>query len=122
VRIAVLTAAILLLLFACRRSGERLGRVLERLETSEGTNDVQRRTLEAAARRPRDRGELADRLPDAGSDLAAVAVWPPVVDYGAGLQLQSAAELEAMPEGSAVAVLITDYAVMRDQARAGAAP
>ena len=59
-----LVATILLLLLACRRSGERLGRLGERLETSEKTNDVQREMLEAAARRPRDRGELAGRLRD----------------------------------------------------------
>jgi hypothetical protein len=63
-RIAILAAAVLLLLLACRRSGERLGRLLERLEASERTNDVQQDMLEAAARRPRDRGELAERLRD----------------------------------------------------------
>jgi hypothetical protein len=62
-RVTVLVAAVLLLLLACRRSGERLGRLAERLEGSEKTNDVQREMLEAAARRPRDRGELAERLP-----------------------------------------------------------
>jgi hypothetical protein len=61
-RIGLLLAAVLLLLLACRRSGERLGRLGERLEASEKTNDVQREMLEAAARRPRDRGELAERL------------------------------------------------------------
>ena len=63
-RIGLLVAAILLLLLACRRSGERLGRLVERLEASEKTNDVQREMLEAAARRPRDRDELAERLRD----------------------------------------------------------
>jgi hypothetical protein len=63
-RTAALTATILLLLLACRRSGERLGRALERLETWERSSDVQREMLEAAARRPRDRGELAERLRD----------------------------------------------------------
>jgi hypothetical protein len=63
-RAAILAAAILLLLLACRRSGERFGRLLERLEASERTNDVQQDMLEAAARRPRDRGELAERLRD----------------------------------------------------------
>jgi hypothetical protein len=61
-RAAVLIAAVILLLLACRRSGERLGRMAERLEASERTNDVQREMLEAAARRPRDRGDLAGRL------------------------------------------------------------
>lgn len=61
-RTAALVAAVLLFLLACRRSGERLGRALERLEASERSNDVQQEMLEAAARRPRDRGELAERL------------------------------------------------------------
>jgi hypothetical protein len=56
--------ATLLFLVALRRSGERVGRLAERLETTEKVNDVQRRMLEAAARRPRDRDELADRLRD----------------------------------------------------------
>jgi len=63
-RIGLLVAALLLLLLACRRSGERVGRLLEHLEASERTNDNQREMLEAAARRPRDRGELAGRLRD----------------------------------------------------------
>lgn len=54
----------LLFLLALRRSGERAGRLAERLETSEKINDVQRRMLEAASRRPRDRDELAERLRD----------------------------------------------------------
>jgi hypothetical protein len=57
-------AAVLLFLLSARRPGERTGRLLERLETTEKTNEVQREMLEAAARRPRDRGELARRLCD----------------------------------------------------------
>jgi hypothetical protein len=34
------------------------------------------------------------------------------------MQTQAAAELEQLPEASAVETLLTDYAVMRDQARA----
>jgi hypothetical protein len=63
-RTAALVAAVLLLLLACRRSGERLGRALERVEASEKSNDLRREMLEAAGRRPRDRGELAERLRD----------------------------------------------------------
>lgn len=63
-RIGLLVATILLLLLSCLRSGERLGRHLERLEAAEKSNDVQRKMLEAAARRPRDRDELAGRLRD----------------------------------------------------------
>lgn len=63
-RYGAIAIAVLLFLLALRRSGERAGRIAERLETSEKTNDVQRRMLDAAARRPRDRDELADRLRD----------------------------------------------------------
>jgi hypothetical protein len=61
-RYGAIVLAVLLFLLALRRSGERMGRLAERLGTLEKTNDVQRRMLEAAARRPRDRNELAQRL------------------------------------------------------------
>lgn len=61
-RYSAIALTVLLFLFALRRSGERTGRLAERLETLQGTNDVQRRMLDAAARRPRDRDELVDRL------------------------------------------------------------
>ena len=64
VRYGLSALALLLFLLALRRSGERAGRLVERLETMEKAHDVQRRMLEAAARRPRDRDELADRLRD----------------------------------------------------------
>jgi hypothetical protein len=64
VRYGLTALAILLFLLALRRSGERAARLAERLETMEKAHDVQRRMLEAAARRPRDRDELADRLRD----------------------------------------------------------
>lgn len=63
-RYGVTVFAILLFLLALRRSGERAGRLSEHLETMEKANDVQREMLEAAARRPRDRNELAQRLRD----------------------------------------------------------
>jgi len=63
-RYGAIVLAVLLFLFSLRRSGERTGRFAERLETTEKANDVQRRMLEAAARRPRDRDELAERLRD----------------------------------------------------------
>ncbi len=61
-RYGTIALAVLLFLLSLRRSGERAGRLAERLETSEKVNDVQRRMLDAAARRPRDRNDLADRL------------------------------------------------------------
>ena len=54
----------------------------------------------------------------AGSDRPAAVVCPPVVGYGAELQARRRQRSRALPEGSAVAVLLSDYAVMRDQARA----
>jgi hypothetical protein len=54
--------AIALFLLNLRRAGERAGRLAERLETSEKINEVQRQMLEAAARRPRDRADLVERL------------------------------------------------------------
>nr|WP_263620211.1 hypothetical protein [Salipiger thiooxidans] len=65
-RYGVTAFAILLFLLALRRSGELVGRLAERLETKETTNAIQRRMLEAAARRPRNRHELVDRLRDGG--------------------------------------------------------
>jgi type II secretory pathway component PulJ len=63
-RYGVIALAILSFLFALRRSGERAGRLAERLETMENTYEAQRRMLEAAARRPRSRDDLAERLRD----------------------------------------------------------
>ena len=61
-RYGAIVVAVLLFLLALRRSGERAGRFAEPLETSEKFNHVQRQMLDAAARRPRDRSDLADRL------------------------------------------------------------
>jgi hypothetical protein len=63
-RYGAVALAIALFLLSIRRAGERAGRLAERLETTEKINDVQRQMLDAAARRPRDRDELADRLRD----------------------------------------------------------
>jgi hypothetical protein len=51
-RYGAIVLAVLLFLLSLRRSGERAGRLAERLETTEKTNHVQRKMLEAAARRP----------------------------------------------------------------------
>ena len=63
-RYGAVALAVLLFLLALRRSGERAGRLAERLETMEKAHDAQRRMLEAAARRPRSRDDLAERLRD----------------------------------------------------------
>ena len=64
VRYGAIALAILLFLLTLRRSGERIGRLAERLEAMGRSHDAQKRMLEAAARRPRSRDELADRLRD----------------------------------------------------------
>ena len=65
-RYAAIALTIVLFLLSIRRAGERVGRIAERLEHAETTNAIQRQMLEAAARRPRDRDELVDRLRDGG--------------------------------------------------------
>lgn len=59
---AAIALTISLFLLSLRRAGERAGRLAEQLENQEKANEIQRRMLEAAARRPRDRDELAERL------------------------------------------------------------
>lgn len=56
--------AILLFLLNLRRAGERAGRAAELLDARERNDAIYRQMLEAAARRPRDRDALADRLRD----------------------------------------------------------
>lgn len=60
--LAMITIALFLL--NLRRAGEQAGRLAERLQTSEKTYDVQRQMLDAASRRPPDRGALVERLRD----------------------------------------------------------
>jgi len=55
---------ITLFLLNLRRSGERAGRLAERLKSTERTHAIQRQMLDAASRRPRDRDDLAQRLRD----------------------------------------------------------
>lgn len=63
-RYGAIVLTVLLFLLALRRSGERAGQIAERFETTEKANVINRQILEAAARRPRTRGELAQRLRD----------------------------------------------------------
>ena len=60
--LAALTIALFLL--NLRRTGERTGRLAERLQTSEKTHEIQRQMLDAASSRPRDRNGLAQRMRD----------------------------------------------------------
>ena len=52
-----------------------------------------------------------------GSDGSGPGACPPVVEYSREFQARAAEELELLPEGSAIAEMMSDYAVMREQAR-----
>jgi hypothetical protein len=41
-----------------------------------------------------------------------------VVEYSREFQARAADELDLLPDGSAIAEMLSDYSVMRDQARA----
>ena len=58
-RYAAIALAIVLFPLSIRRTGERAERIADRLEIMEKANEIQRRMLEVAACRPRDRDELA---------------------------------------------------------------
>lgn len=51
------------------------------------------------------------------SDLTGRGACPPVVQYSLEFQVRAAEELALLPEGSAIAEMLSDYAVMREQAR-----
>ncbi|RSK34176.1 hypothetical protein EJA01_08610 [Rhodovulum iodosum] len=51
------------------------------------------------------------------SDGGGLGACPPVVEYSREFQARAAEELALLPEGSAIAEMLSDYAVMRDQAR-----
>ncbi|MCE8547562.1 hypothetical protein KBY25_17190 [Ruegeria pomeroyi] len=52
-----------------------------------------------------------------GFDSGGFRLCPPVVEYTREEQVRAAEELALLPEGSAVVEMISDYAVMREQAR-----
>lgn len=58
------SVTIILFLLNLRPAGERTGRLAERLQSTEKAHDIQRQMLDAAARRPRGRSDLVDRLRD----------------------------------------------------------
>ena len=51
-----------------------------------------------------------------GSETSAPC--PPVVEYTAEDQARAADEVEALPEGAVIVRMLSDYAALRDQARA----
>ena len=46
------------------------------------------------------------------------APCPPVVEYTSAEQARAADEVGALPEGAVIVRMLSDYAVLRDQARA----
>jgi len=55
---------VVLLLLNMKRSAEKAGRLAERAQTAEKTNEVRKRMEEAGSHRPRSRDELAGSLRD----------------------------------------------------------
>ena len=53
-----------------------------------------------------------------GSEFGIATACPPVVEYTREFRARAADELDLLPGGSAIADMLSDYAVMRDQARA----
>src|SRR5690606_10482904 len=53
-----------------------------------------------------------------GSEPRIATVCPPVVEYSREFRTRAAEELVFLPDHSAIAEVLGDYAVMRDQARA----
>ncbi len=51
------------------------------------------------------------------SDVSGLRACPPVVEYSREFHAQAAEELASLPHGSAIGEILSDYAVMRDQAR-----
>lgn len=47
------------------------------------------------------------------SDVGGYGACPPVVEYSREFKARAAEELALLPEGSAVAAMLNDYAVMR---------
>ena len=52
-----------------------------------------------------------------GYDGSGTAACPPVVEYSREFQTRAAEELALLPEGSAIVEMLSDYAVMREQAK-----
>ena len=63
---ALVALTIILFVLNLRRTAERAGRAAERLDQLERTNAIQKHMLDAAARRPRSRNDLLERLRDGG--------------------------------------------------------
>lgn len=52
------------------------------------------------------------------SESGRVSACPPVVEYSREFQARASNEVAQLPEGAAIAIRLTDYAVLRAQNRA----
>jgi uncharacterized protein YceK len=52
-----------------------------------------------------------------GSETGGFGTCAPVVAYSREFQVRAAEELAQLPEGSVIAEMLSDYAVLRDQVR-----
>jgi hypothetical protein len=52
-----------------------------------------------------------------GFEAGGLAACPPIVEYSREFQARAAEELALLPNGSAVVEMLSNYAVMRDQAQ-----
>lgn len=57
-----------------------------------------------------------------GSKRGVASICPPLVEYSREFQTRAAEDLALLPEWSPVAEMLSDYAVMREQARACGSP
>ena len=53
----------------------------------------------------------------AGFEANGLAACPPVVEYSRAEQVQAAAELALLPKNAVIVGMMSDYTVMREQAR-----
>jgi hypothetical protein len=53
-----------------------------------------------------------------GSEPRIATVCPPVIEYSREFQARAAEELRLLPDGSVIAEMLSDYAVIREQAQA----
>lgn len=61
---------------------------------------------------------LTAALLSSGCAIKTISVCPPVIPYTDEFQERAADELEALPDDSAVGVMVEDYLVTRDMLRA----
>ena len=117
-RYGAIVLAVLLFLLALRRFGERAGRFADvskpRRNPMTHNDGCSRRRLAVLAITT----SLLSGCATVRSEDGRLATCPPMVEYGREFQARAAEELVRLPDGSAIAEMLSDYAVMRDQARA----